>query len=90
MMEQKQEIVKVVNSRISRKLTQEELEQYEKEYFGEVERLSLAVFGYFNDPKTEAYKSRELILDKILSPFEYWLRNKLECEAINTRNGETR
>lgn len=73
-MKKMEKIVKIVNARVGRKLTQKELEKYEDEYLQEAKRLMDKVTNF--DP---------LVLDKILSPFEYWLRNKLECEAFNQR-----
>jgi len=75
------EIVKAVTAKVSGKFTQEELEKLEDEYLLEAQRLMKKV-GF--DAQMMA---PTIVLEKILSPFEYWLRNRLECEAINSSGG---
>jgi hypothetical protein len=85
-METKKEVVRIVaaNGLTPRtELTKEELERYEDNYLQEVARLY-----YMITNKGVAGHDRELILEKMLSPFEYWLRDKLACKRLNGFKGE--
>jgi hypothetical protein len=87
-METKKEIVRIVaaNGLTPRtELTREELERYELEYLYEVARLSRMITS-----KGIGGSDRELVLEKMVSLFEYWLRDKLACERVNGFNGGKR
>lgn len=78
-METTKEIVRIVNGRVTRKLTQEELEKHEKEYLLEAERLAEVVLKGYEE------KPLHTLMEKMVSPFEQWLQNKVQCEYENKK-----
>lgn len=73
-------IVKIMNRNHKRRvITDKELEEYRKEYLKEAEDLI---------EKTKRFKMSEILLEKMLSPFEYWLTDKFQAEDYKAANPE--
>lgn len=77
-------IVKIMGSNFPAKnLTKSELDEYIHLYILECCDLMVTVSSYDIDTM-----GKQLILEKLLSPFEYWLRNKLNVEKREENAGK--
>ena len=66
-------------------LTRKQIDEYEEKYLAETIRLSDKNFPLkVTDPLSV---QRNIIFEKMLPPFEYWLRDRLATEQANERKG---
>jgi len=76
----KDKIVYVAGGRVGygkRNLSEEQLHEFEREYIEDCKRKCKLIEGAFKPPVMEC------MLERFISPLNYWIDNKLFCEQTN-------
>ena len=79
------EIAYIVTGRVTGKLTQEQLKEYEQRCLTYAEKLAETINHKFSVEKSPM---KDAIFEKMLTPFVYWIKEELYIEQTNKKLNE--